>query len=121
MKCVSENLFCDSASANVIKGKPNNEWRLLWIKPCEAGVVVAVLKAEILVSALKSAKNPPNPQTFLFIHPQISILGKACCIAVREIFSLICFKWGKRIILLLKIVELKSLDKLLLTTERAVS
>lgn len=90
MKYASENIFCASPSANAVKGKPNDEWRLLWIKPCEAGVMVAILKAEILVSALKSAKRL-NPQTFLFKHPQISIPGKACCIAVKEILSLICF------------------------------
>lgn len=56
MKYVSENLFCAAASANAIKEKLSNERRVLWIKPCEARMVVAIVKAEILVSALKSAK-----------------------------------------------------------------
>lgn len=56
MKYISENLFCAAAFANAIKGKLRNEWRLLWIKPCEGRMVVAILKAAILVSALKSAK-----------------------------------------------------------------
>jgi len=54
--CVSENLPCAAASASAMKGELSNEWRLLWIKPCEARMGVAILKAEIVVSALKSAK-----------------------------------------------------------------
>lgn len=53
---VSENPLWAAASANAIKGKLSNEWRLLWITPREVRMVAAILKAEILVSALKSAK-----------------------------------------------------------------
>lgn len=61
MKCVPANLSCAVSSAGTAKGKLNSEWRLLWIKPSEATMVVAILKAAILASALKSAKRLLNP------------------------------------------------------------
>lgn len=56
MKYISELFFCAAASVYAVNRKLSNEWKLLWIKPCEARMVVAILRAEILVSVLKSAK-----------------------------------------------------------------